>query len=154
MVKLELTLFPAASMREARSAFLQAFMGSTISERALSQSTATTPFGVLINKLQDLLSRTEHFEVMTVGHNSLENTRSNAAYMLGKQLRLKLAADENSDIPRSYRNIMVSIHAIATFKSLDDFLHPRIVCQTVPRPPAAETPFFLRLQMRPASVTS
>ncbi|KAL3488843.1 hypothetical protein BJX62DRAFT_169800 [Aspergillus germanicus] len=121
------------SMREARSAFLQAFMGSTISERALSQSTATTPFGVLINKLQDLLSRTEHFEVMTVGHNSLENTRSNAAYMLGKQLRLKLAADENSDIPRSYRNIMVSIHAIATFKSLDDFLHPRISLSDRPK---------------------
>ncbi|KAL2811517.1 hypothetical protein BJX63DRAFT_399121 [Aspergillus granulosus] len=123
----------ATSMREARSAFLQAFMGSTISERALSQSTATTPFGVLINKLQDLLSRTEHFEVMTVGHNSLENTRSNAAYMLGKQLRLKLAADENSDIPRSYRNIMVSIHAIATFKSLDDFLHPRISLSDRPK---------------------
>ncbi|KAL5342761.1 hypothetical protein BJX70DRAFT_355702 [Aspergillus crustosus] len=121
------------SMREARGAFLQAFMGSTISERAQSQSTATTPFGVLINKLQDLLSRTEHFEVMTVGHNSLENTRSNAAYMLGKQLRLKLAADEDSDIPRSYRNIMVSIHAIATFKALDDFLHPRISLSDRPK---------------------
>ncbi|KAL5000105.1 hypothetical protein BDV10DRAFT_183699 [Aspergillus recurvatus] len=121
------------SMREARGAFLQAFMGSTISERAQSQSTATTPFGVLVNKLQDLLSRTEHFEVMTVGHNSLENTRSNAAYMLGKQLRLKLVADEDSDIPRSYRNIMVSIHAIATFKALDDFLHPRIVLSDRPK---------------------
>lgn len=120
-------------MREARSAFLQAFMGCTISERAQSQSTATTPFGVLINKLQDLLSRTEHFEVMTVGHNSLENTRSNAAYMLGKQLRLKLVADEDSDIPRSYRNIMVSIHAIATFKALDDFLHPRISLSDRPK---------------------
>ncbi|KAL4922467.1 hypothetical protein BDW62DRAFT_172576 [Aspergillus aurantiobrunneus] len=120
-------------MREARSAFLQAFMGSTISERAQSQGTATTPFGVLITKLQDLLSRTEHFEVMTVGHNSLENTRSNAAYMLGKQLRLKLVADEDSDIPRSYRNIMVSIHAIATFKALDEFLHPRISLSDRPK---------------------
>ncbi|KAL2819586.1 hypothetical protein BDW59DRAFT_151390 [Aspergillus cavernicola] len=123
----------AQSMREARSAFLQAFMGSTISERAQSQSTATTPFGVLINKLHDLLSRTEHFEVMTVGHNSLENTRSNAAYMLGKQLRLKLVANDESDIPRSYRNIMVSIHAIATFKALDDFLHPRISLSDRPK---------------------
>ncbi|KAL4935660.1 hypothetical protein BDV06DRAFT_206576 [Aspergillus oleicola] len=121
------------SMREARSAFLQAFMGSTISERLQSHSTASTPFGVLISKLQDLLSRTEHFEVMTVGHNSLENTRSNAAYMLGKQLRLKLVADDNSDIPRSYRNIMVSIHAIATFKALDDFLHPRISLSDRPK---------------------
>ncbi|KAL4929074.1 HECT-type E3 ubiquitin transferase UFD4 [Aspergillus undulatus] len=123
----------SASMPQARSAFLQAFMGSTIPERVQSQSTASTPFGVLVHKLQDLFSRTEHFEVMTVGHNSLENTRSNAAYMLGKQLRLKLVADENSDIPRSYRNIMVSIHAIATFKALDDFLHPRISLSDRPK---------------------
>ncbi|KAL4804342.1 hypothetical protein BDV18DRAFT_142985 [Aspergillus unguis] len=121
------------SMREARSDFLQAFMGTTISEKAQSQTTVTTPFGVLIHKLQDLLSRTEHFEVMTVGHNSLENTRSNAAYMLGKQLRLKLVADDDSDIPRSYRNIMVSIHAITTFKALDDFLHPRISLSDRPK---------------------
>ena len=120
-------------MRDARGAFLQAFMGSTLSEKAQSQSTATTPFSVLINKLQDLLSRTEHFEVVTVGQNSLENTRSNATHMLGKQLRLKLVADDDSDIPRSYRNIMVSIHAIATFKSLDDFLHPRISLSDRPR---------------------
>lgn len=125
--------FQERSMRDARGAFLQAFMGSTLSEKAQSQSTATTPFSVLINKLQDLLSRTEHFEVVTVGQNSLENTRSNATHMLGKQLRLKLVADDDSDIPRSYRNIMVSIHAIATFKSLDDFLHPRISLSDRPR---------------------
>lgn len=119
-------------MREARTAFLQAFMGTTISERAQSQSNATTPFSVLIHKLQDLLSRTEHYEVMTVSHNSLENTRNNAAYMLNKQLRLKLVADEDSNIPRNYRQIMVSIHAIATFKSLDDFLQPRLALSDRP----------------------
>lgn len=122
-------------MRDARTAFLQAFMGSGISEKAQRQSTATTPFSVLIQKLQDLLSRTEHFEVLTVSHNSLQNTRSNAAHMLGKQLRLKLLADDDSDIPRPYRNIIVSIHAIATFKSLDDFLHPRISLSDRPRVP-------------------
>ncbi|PLN77278.1 ubiquitin-protein ligase [Aspergillus taichungensis] len=126
--------FQEPSMREARAAFLQAFMGTNISEKAQSQSTATTPFSVLVQKLQDLLSRTEHFEVATVSHNSLENTRSNAAYMLGKQLRLRLVADDESDIPRPYRNIMVSIHAIATFKALDDFLHPRISLSERPKP--------------------
>lgn len=112
-------------------------MGSTISEKAQSQSTAVTPFSVMIRKLQDLLSRTEHFEVLTVSHNSLENTRSNATYMLGKQLRLKLVAEEGSDVPRHYRNIMVSIHAIATFKSLDDFLQPKIIMSERPRHPRA-----------------
>lgn len=71
--------------------------------------------------------------MITVSQNSLENTRSNATHMLGKQLRLKLVADEDSDIPRSYRNIMVSIHAIATFKALDDFLHPRISLSDRPK---------------------
>ncbi|KAJ5899399.1 hypothetical protein N7495_004143 [Penicillium taxi] len=118
----------------ARSSFLKTFMGVTISEKAKSQSTATTPFSVLIRKLQDLLSRTEHFEVLTVSHNSLENTRSNATYMLGKQLRLKLAADEGCKVPAPYKNIMVSIHAIATFKALEDFLHPRITVTEAPRP--------------------
>ncbi|KAJ5506451.1 hypothetical protein N7453_005408 [Penicillium expansum] len=126
--------FQAPSIRDARAEFLRSFMGVSISDKAQSQSTATTPFSVLIRKLQDLLSRTEHFEVLTVSHNSLENTRSNAAYMLSKQLRLKLVADEDSEVPRPYRNIMVSIHAIATFKALDDFLHPRIAVAEKPRP--------------------
>ncbi|KAE8132563.1 hypothetical protein BDV38DRAFT_207292 [Aspergillus pseudotamarii] len=137
--------FNLASMRKARAAFLQAFMGSTISEKAQSQSTATTPFSVLIQKLQDLLSRTEHFEVLTVSHNSLENTRSNAAHMLGKQLRLKLVADEDSDIPRTYRSIMVSIHAIATFKALDDFLHPRISLSDRPKPSRSRETLFSQI---------
>lgn len=122
-----------SSIRGARSAFLQAFMGSSISEKAKSQSTATTPFSVMIRKLQDLLSRTEHFEVITVSHNSLENTRTNATYMLGKQLRIKLVADDGTEVPRPYRNIMVSIHAIATFKALVDFLQPRIAMSDRPR---------------------
>lgn len=125
--------FKAPCIKYTRSAFLQAFMGATISEKAQSQSTATTPFSVLIRKLQDLLSRTEHFEVLTVSHNSLENTRTNATYMLGKQLRLKLVAEDGTDVPRPYKNLMVSIHAIATFKALDDFLQPRIAVSDRPR---------------------
>lgn len=88
---------------------------------------------MLVHKLQDLLSRTEHYEVTTVSNNSLENTRNNAAYMLGKQLKLKLVADEDTEAPRSLRNIMVSIHAIATFKSLDDFLNPRLSLSERPK---------------------
>lgn len=114
----------------ARVSFLKAFMGTTVSREA----SQTSPFSKLIHKLHDLLSRTEHFEVITVGHNSLEITRSNATHMLGKQVRLRLVADEGSDIPRPYKNIMVSIHAIATFKSLDDFLRPRITLSERPRP--------------------
>ena len=94
---------------------------------------SSSAFGVLAHKLQDLFSREEHFEVVTVHHNALDSNRSSAASMLAKQLRLKLVADEDSGIPRSYRHIMVSIHAIATFKALDDYLRPRISFSDRPR---------------------
>ena len=94
---------------------------------------STTPFSVLVHKLQDLLSRAEHFEVVTVHHNALDNNRSSAASMLSKQVRLKLVAEDETDMPRPYRNLMISIHAIATFKSLDDYLRPRISLSERPR---------------------
>lgn len=113
---------------DARSTFLQVFIGRTV-----TPDSSTTPFSILIHKLQDLLSRTEHFEVNTVHQNTIDGSRSSAASMLAKQIRLRLIADEDSQIPRPYRNIMVSIHAIATFKALDDYLRPRINLAEKPR---------------------
>jgi E3 ubiquitin-protein ligase TRIP12 len=113
---------------DARSAFLEVFMGRTVAKKPkmTSVDSPATPFSILIHKLQDLISRSEHFEVITVHQNTFDGNRSSAASMLAKQIRLKLVADEDSEIPRPYRNIMVSIHAIATFKALDDYLRPRL----------------------------
>jgi len=119
----------------AQSAFLQVFMGYTVKSKpktATSDSPAT-PLSVMVHKLQDLLSRSEHFEVLTVSHNAFDGNRSSPANMLARQIRLRLVADDESDIPRPYRNIMVSIHAITTFKSLDDYLRPRISLSERPR---------------------
>lgn len=120
---------------DARSAFLEVFMSSTLQLKGNAASTepTLTPFSVLIAKLQDLLSRAEHFEVVTVHQNSFDSNRGSAASMLAKQIRLKLVADDDSGIPKPYRNIMVSIHAIATFKALDDYLRPRINLSEKPR---------------------
>lgn len=119
----------------ARAAFLEVFMGRSVKSKPKTNSadSPATPFSVMTHKLQDLLSRSEHFEVLTVHQNTFDGNRSSAASMLAKQIRLKLMADENSDIPREYRGIMVSIHAIATFKSLDDYLRPRISQSAHPR---------------------
>ncbi|KAK3333376.1 hypothetical protein B0T19DRAFT_124257 [Cercophora scortea] len=119
----------------AQSAFLQVFMGYTVKSKpkTATADSPATPLSVMIHKLQDLLSRSEHFEVITVNHNAFDGNRSSAASMLAKQIRLKLVADDESDIPRPYRNIMVSIHAITTFKSLDDYLRPRITMSERPR---------------------
>jgi E3 ubiquitin-protein ligase TRIP12 len=120
---------------DARSAFLEVFMGRTVATNlnTVAVDSPATPFSVLIHKLQDLLSRSEHFEVVTVHQNTFDGNRSSAASMLAKQIRLKLVADDDSEIPRPYRNIMVSIHAIATFKALDDYLRPRISLSERPR---------------------
>ena len=114
---------------DAKEAFAGKFMRSQSSklDNDAVAATTSTPFGILVHKLQDLLSRCEHFEVLTVNLNSsIDVGRSNPSSMLSKQIRLKLVADEDSDIPRPYRHIMVSIHAIATFKALDDYLRPRM----------------------------
>lgn len=39
---------------------------------------------------------------------------------------MRLVAAEDSDIPRNLSNIIVSIHAIATFQALHDYLRPRV----------------------------
>ncbi|RVD86466.1 uncharacterized protein DFL_004740 [Arthrobotrys flagrans] len=126
-----LTGEPAGRKSALRREFLEVFMGQT------DPKDGNSPFSVLVAKLQELLSRSEHFEVNTVHHNAYDGNRSPAS-MLAKQLRLKLVADENSEIPKAYRNIMVSIHAIATFKALDDYLRPRIALSEQPRISRAE----------------
>lgn len=110
---------------QARAEFLEVFMTMPV-PNSKTPSAPSSPFNVFIHKLQDLLSRAEHFEVLTVHHNALDNNRSSPASMLSKQLRIKLVADDDADMPRAYRNLMISIHAIATFKALDDYLRPRI----------------------------
>jgi len=122
-------------MRAAHSTFLEVFMGYTIQSKLKTATvdSPVTPYSVMVHKLQDLLSRSEHFEVITVHQNSFDGNRSSPASMLGKQIRLRLVADDESEIPKPYRNIMVSIHAIATFKSLEEYLRPRISITDRPR---------------------
>jgi E3 ubiquitin-protein ligase TRIP12 len=130
-----------------RPIFLEAFMGGSSQSKIKTASTASpaTPFSVLVHKLQDLLSRSEHFDVITV-HQNMYDSRGSATSMLAKQLRLKLVADDDSGIPKTYRNIMVSIHAIATFKALDDYLRPRISLADRPRPSKSRDQFPSRDQ--------
>ncbi|KAI9718739.1 MAG: hypothetical protein M1812_003913 [Candelaria pacifica] len=137
VVRVLLEIFSSQSEQtssEARADFLEVFMGTTIQSKlkTTSSKSPTTPFSVLVHKLHDLLSRSEHFEVITVHQNTYDSNRSSGTSMLAKQLRLKLVADD-SDIPRPYRDMTVSIHAIATFKALDDYLRPRISMSERPR---------------------
>ncbi|KAL8736754.1 MAG: hypothetical protein Q9166_000120 [cf. Caloplaca sp. 2 TL-2023] len=138
IVKVLLDVFgsPNQGLRaKARSSFLEIFLNARMRNGMKTEygSAPTTAFSVLVHKLQDLLSRAEHFEVLTVHQHSLDNSRSNATSMLSKQLRLRLVAEDDAEMPRPYKNMMISIHAIATFKALDDYLRPRISLSDRPR---------------------
>ena len=101
-----------------------------------------SPLAVLVKKLQESLTRMENFEVITIAQGSdgkflccvydrsltwlpIDSKRSSPS-LLARQLRLRLVADDDSDIPRNLQNMVVSIHAIATFQALNDYLRPRV----------------------------
>ncbi|KAI0272306.1 hypothetical protein BC834DRAFT_1030472 [Gloeopeniophorella convolvens] len=92
--------------------------------KALSGS--QTPFSIFVKKLQESLTRMESFDVVTVTQGMDDSKRSSSPSLLARQLRLRLVAAEGSDIPKSFNNIVVSIHAIATFQALHDYLRPRV----------------------------
>lgn len=55
----------------------------------------------------------------------IDSKRSSPS-LLARQLRLRLVAGDDSGVPRNLHNIVVSIHAIATFQALHDYLRPRV----------------------------
>ncbi|KDQ61362.1 hypothetical protein JAAARDRAFT_30788 [Jaapia argillacea MUCL 33604] len=96
---------------------------SMLKVRSVNQ--AQSPLSVLVKKLQESLTRMESFEVATVSQ-GIDDSKRSSPSLLARQLRLRLVAAEDSDIPRSLNNIVVSIHAIATFQALHDYLRPRV----------------------------
>ncbi|CEQ41607.1 SPOSA6832_03348, partial [Sporobolomyces salmonicolor] len=94
----------------------------------LDGKAASPAFATLVKRLQESLSRMEEFEVIVAAQNANEADASRSGTtMLGRQLKLRLIAEEGSDVPRSCSNIVVSIHAIATFQAFNDYLRPRIL---------------------------
>lgn len=101
------------------------FMDAFLNRKLKNLNGGQTSFAVLVKKLQESLTRMESFDVITVSHNSDDSKRSSPS-LLARQLRLRLVASEDSEIPRNLQNIVVSIHAIATFQALHDYLRPRV----------------------------
>ncbi|KAG0237129.1 Ubiquitin fusion degradation protein 4 [Actinomortierella wolfii] len=102
--------------------FVQEFM--TI-DPAVDGATTTTPFGILLKKLQESLTRMESFVVDTA-QSPADESRRNPSSSLASQIRLKLTPEEGTQVPPGYQNLIVSIHAIATFRTLDEYLRPRL----------------------------
>ncbi|GAA5801277.1 hypothetical protein HPULCUR_006723 [Helicostylum pulchrum] len=79
----------------------------------------------LVVRLQEILSRSEAFEVVTPLESSSNESLRNPTSMLAKQLRLRLTG-AGEDIPNAYKQLMVSTHAVATFRVLEEYLLARI----------------------------
>ncbi|KAJ3559621.1 hypothetical protein NM688_g224 [Phlebia brevispora] len=101
--------------------FFEAFTARKVTALNGSQ----TPFSIFVKKLQESLTRMESFEVVTVAQ-SIDDSKRSSPSLLARQLRLRLIAADDSDVPRNLSNIIVSIHAIATFQALHDYLRPRV----------------------------
>ena len=84
----------------------------------------------LVVRLQEILSRFETFEVVTPLESSSNDSLRNPTSMLAKQLRLRLSGTSD-DIPSSFKQLMVSTHAVATFRVLEDYLLARISATSI-----------------------
>ncbi|TFK74978.1 hypothetical protein BDN72DRAFT_886090 [Pluteus cervinus] len=100
-------------------------LDALVSRKTKGLNPQQTPFNTFVKKLQESLTRMESFDVVTVAQSSDDSKRSSPS-LLARQLRLRLEAVDSSDIPRGLHNIVVSIHAIATFQALHDYLRPRV----------------------------
>ncbi|KAF9461243.1 hypothetical protein BDZ94DRAFT_1196596 [Collybia nuda] len=109
------------NLKRRKEILLDAFGGRRMKVLNVGQ----TPFSTLVKKLQESLTRMEPFDVVTVAQSSDDSKRSSPS-LLARQLRLRLVAGDDSDVPRNLHNIVVSIHAIATFQALHDYLRPRV----------------------------
>lgn len=104
----------------------QTFIDMFLKRDASMEADEIYPVRVLVMRLQEVLSRSEPFEVVTpLESSSLGDNFRNPTSMLAKQLRLRLSG-RGSDIPVEYQQLMVSTHAVATFKVLEEYLLARI----------------------------
>lgn len=78
----------------------------------------------LVNVLQEALTRSEAFEIVSAG--PLQNDSHTAA--MARQVKLRLVAEggsEGNKLPLAMQNMVLAVHAIATFKLVDAFLRQR-----------------------------
>ncbi|KAG8989607.1 Ubiquitin fusion degradation protein 4 [Tulasnella sp. JGI-2019a] len=102
--------------------FLEVFTNRSV--QGTESPSSQSALAILVKRLQESLTRLETYEVVTISQG--DDSKRGAAAMLARQLRLRLVAAEGMSVPKNCTNITVSIHAIATFQALHDYLRPRV----------------------------
>ncbi|KAG7809671.1 hypothetical protein KL924_002633 [Ogataea haglerorum] len=80
------------------------------------------PLVYFVKKLEEALSRTESFEIISSGANCYASGVSGPTSSMAKQIKIKLIPE---DPEHGGRQLMLMVHAIATFKSINGFLKQR-----------------------------
>lgn len=125
--------------------FYHVFMNSALEDQEAGRFVSGA-FESLVTRLQETLSRTESLLVAKavpqngsgssgsvfallntlVGMGGSRDPIDNPTLQLARQIRVKLVAADPEDVPKQYQAMTVSVHAVATFRSLEEFLRGRI----------------------------
>ncbi|ODV95208.1 hypothetical protein PACTADRAFT_42344 [Pachysolen tannophilus NRRL Y-2460] len=106
----------------------------TFCQRFVREEAGDVPIVLLVNKLQEALTRSESFEIITSGSPNLNsvilssgsqsNLNNTIATVMAKQIKIRLvSADDN--VPENSQQMILAVQAIATFKSIHTFLKNR-----------------------------
>ncbi|KAL6454785.1 UFD4 Ubiquitin fusion degradation protein 4 [Candida maltosa Xu316] len=87
---------------------------------------------MFVHKLQEALTRSESFDIVSANSSTNQSSfirEQNQAAIMANQIKLKLTPDGDSNeqtrLPGNMQNMVLSVHAIATFKSVFAFLKQR-----------------------------
>lgn len=86
----------------------------------------TSALVVLIKRLQESLSRMETFEVQSAT-SGLEESKGSSLNNLVRQIRLRLVAEDGTDLPRMCKEMVVSVQAIAPLSAINSWLRSRVI---------------------------
>ncbi|TPX44865.1 hypothetical protein SeLEV6574_g04240 [Synchytrium endobioticum] len=128
-------------------AFLHVFLNGPTPDAQNRNYFVPHAFRRLVQRLQESLARAERFEIASGAPSSSPYSSydgigiygllsgsfglgpresQNPSLQLARQLRIKLIADDPATVPSQYRALLVSVHAVATFQSIEEFLKPKI----------------------------
>lgn len=93
----------------------QAFKDTFCSVNSPFGSGEDLPLATLVKMLEEALERTESFELVATEASNAESRASSMA----KQIRIRLSSEQDE------RQLLLMVHAVATFKSIDSFIHAR-----------------------------
>ncbi|KAJ3019883.1 Ubiquitin fusion degradation protein 4 [Thoreauomyces humboldtii] len=134
------------TVAENLKAFLHVFMNGPTPDPAHQPFHVPGALKRLVQALQECLSRVEQFEVAVGVPSPSADSRysslggfgygisgaqhretSNPSLQLTRQLRVQLVAEDPKTVPAQYQALLISVHAVATYKALEDYLKGRVV---------------------------